>query len=28
MRVALEDLAELDNLMSAAEYDEYIGGLH
>ena len=28
MRVALADLAELDSLMSAAEYDEYIGGLH
>ena len=27
IRVALEDLAELDSLMSAAEYDEYIGGL-
>ncbi len=28
MRVTLDDLAELDSLMSAAEYDEYIGGLH
>ena len=28
MRVVLEDLSELDGLMSAAEYDEYIGGLH
>ena len=26
MRVALEDLAELDSLMTAAEYDEYVGG--
>ena len=25
MRVALENLSELDSLMSAAEYDEYIG---
>ena len=25
IRVALEDLSELDNLMSAAEYDEFIG---
>ena len=28
MRVTLDDPAELDNLMTAAEYDEYIGGLH
>ena len=27
MRVVLEDMAEMDGLMSAAEYDEYIGGL-
>ena len=26
MKVVLSDLAELDNLMTAAEYDEYIGG--
>ena len=25
MKVVLSDLAELDNLMTAAEYDEYIG---
>ncbi len=28
MRVVLDDLSELDNLMSAADYAEYIGGLH
>lgn len=27
MRVTLSDLAELDGLMSAEEYDSYIGGL-
>ena len=26
MKVVLEDLAELDSLMTAAEYDEYVGG--
>ena len=25
MRVAINDLAELDSLMTAAEYDEYVG---
>ena len=28
LRVALEDLAELDQLMTAAEYDEYVGSAH
>ena len=28
VRVSLSDPAELDNLMSAGEYDEYISGLH
>lgn len=28
MRVVLEDLNELDTLMTAAEYDEYIGNQH
>ena len=28
MRVSLADLAELDSLMTAAEYDEYVGGTH
>ena len=28
VRVVLEDLAELDNLMSAADYDAYIQGTH
>jgi glycine cleavage system H protein len=27
MRITLEDLAELDGLMSSAEYDSYISGL-
>ena len=27
MRITLEDLAELDGLMSSTEYDSYIGGL-
>ena len=28
MRVVLDDLGELDSLMTASEYDEYIGSAH